>query len=50
MNKQKKIFVIIALLFVAAVIGITVDMMSKTTAPWEKKKEILKKYDKDWKK
>lgn len=49
MTKQKKIFAIIAVIFIVIVLIVTVDMMSKTTAPWNKKKELLKKYDTDFK-
>lgn len=45
MTKQKKIFVAIAILFLVIIVVITVDMMTKTTAPWNKKKELLEKYD-----
>ncbi len=48
MTKQKKIFAVIAVIFIIIVLIVTVDMMSKTTAPWNKKKELLKKYDKDF--
>ena len=38
MKRNKLIFIIVFLVFLAAVIGFTIDMNSKTTPPWEKKK------------
>lgn len=37
MNKQKKIFVIIMMLFVIGVILVTIDIFSRTTRPGAKK-------------
>jgi hypothetical protein len=37
MNKQKKIFVIIVVLFVLGVIFITIDIFSRTTRPGARK-------------
>lgn len=36
MNRQKKVFLIVAVLFVIAVILFSVDIASRTTGPWEK--------------
>jgi len=44
MNRSKKIFAIVAILFTLVVIAFAVDMCSRTTPPWEKKKDSLKKY------
>ena len=43
MTRQKKVFAVLAVIFIVLVIIVTADMMSKTTAPWNKKKELLKK-------
>jgi hypothetical protein len=44
MNRSKKIFVSVALLFTVVVIAFSLHMCSQTTPPWERKKESLKKY------
>ncbi|MDB5257680.1 MAG: hypothetical protein JWM14_2375 [Chitinophagaceae bacterium] len=44
MNRSKKIFVIVAVLFTLVVIAFALDMCSRTTPPWEKKTDSLKKY------
>jgi hypothetical protein len=44
MNRSKKIFLIVAVLFTLVVIAFALDMCSRTTPPWEKKKDSLKKY------
>jgi hypothetical protein len=44
MTLSKKIFLIVAVLFTAVVIAFSLDMCSRTTPPWEKKKDSLKKY------
>jgi len=44
MTRSKKIFVIVAVLFTLVVIAFSLDMCSRTTPPWEKKKDSLKKY------
>jgi hypothetical protein len=43
-SKKKTIFFIIAILFTLLMILLAYDMGSKTTAPWERKKELLEKY------
>jgi len=45
MNKNRKIFIIVSLLFVTAVIIVAVDMARRTTAPWNKKKQIIRAFD-----
>lgn len=50
MDKNKKILAVLSVIFLIIVFAVTYDMMSRTTAPWNKKKELLEKYDKDWKK
>jgi antibiotic biosynthesis monooxygenase (ABM) superfamily enzyme len=39
MNRSKKIFIIISVLFILLMIYFTVDIFSRTTAPWKKKKK-----------
>jgi hypothetical protein len=45
MNRSKKIFVIVAVLFTLVVIAFALDMCSRTSPPWEKRKDSLKKYE-----
>lgn len=45
MTRNKKIFFIAFLIFLLAVIGITIDMARRTTAPWNKKKQIIRAWD-----
>ena len=40
MNRNQRIFAIIFIAFVLIVIFITVDMASKTTAPWNRRKQV----------
>jgi len=40
MTRQKKIFFLIALLFTLAVALFAIDMARRTTAPWNKKKQV----------
>ncbi len=40
MNRQKKIFLLVALLFTLVVVFFAIDMARRTTAPWNKKKQI----------
>jgi hypothetical protein len=44
MNTKKKLFIIIGLIFTLLIILLAWDMGSRTTVPWEKKKELLDKY------
>ena len=44
MNRSKKIFLCVAVLFTLVVMAFSLHMCSQTTPPWEKKKESLKKY------
>jgi hypothetical protein len=44
MNSKKGFFIIIALIFTLLVAMLAWDMGKKTTAPWERKKELLDKY------
>ena len=44
-NKNKKIFIISFLVFLVAVIIVTIDMARRTTAPWNKKKEVMRAFD-----
>ena len=43
MPVKKKIFLIVSALFIALMLYLAYDIMSRTSAPWEKKKEIIKK-------
>ncbi|MEL6538386.1 MAG: hypothetical protein AAFQ98_23395 [Bacteroidota bacterium] len=36
MNRGKKIFLLFAILFIAAVVVVSYDISSRTSAPWEK--------------
>jgi hypothetical protein len=47
MPKNRKIFYIVFTIFVLIVILIAFDMGSRTTAPWKRKKDTLKKYEID---
>jgi hypothetical protein len=47
MPRNRKIFYIVFTIFVLIVILIAVDMGSRTTAPWKRKKDTLKKYEID---
>jgi hypothetical protein len=40
MNRQKKIFFLIVLLFTLVVALFAIDMARRTTAPWNKKKQV----------
>jgi hypothetical protein len=44
-NKNKKIFIISFLVFLTMVIIVTIDMARRTTAPWNKKKEVMRAFD-----
>jgi hypothetical protein len=39
-NRNRRIFIIVFIVFTAIVILLTIDMASRTTAPWNKPKEI----------
>jgi hypothetical protein len=45
MNRNRKIFVIVSIVFVAIVVLIAADMARRTTAPWNKKKQIVRAFD-----
>ncbi|MBC7890890.1 MAG: hypothetical protein H7Y12_01640 [Sphingobacteriaceae bacterium] len=40
MTRQKKIFLLVALLFTLVVALFAIDMARRTTAPWNKKKQV----------
>lgn len=42
MNKNQKIFRWVLILFTLLMIALAVQMASNTTAPWNKKKSVLK--------
>jgi len=39
-NKNRKIFIVVLILFVALFVYISYDMSSRTTAPWNKPKQL----------
>ncbi|WP_221390622.1 hypothetical protein [Dyadobacter sp. NIV53] len=39
-NKNRKIFIVVLILFVALFIYISYDMSSRTTAPWNRPKQL----------
>jgi hypothetical protein len=45
MNRNRKIFIIASIIFVAIVAFIAIDMARRTTAPWNKKKQIVRAFD-----
>ena len=45
MNRNRKIFIIASIIFVAIVALIAIDMARRTTAPWNKKKQIVRAFD-----
>jgi len=45
MNRNRKIFIIASIIFVSIVALIAVDMARRTTAPWNKKKQIVRAFD-----
>ena len=42
MNRNRRIFVVIFLAFTLLVVMLTVDMASRTTAPWKRKKQAAR--------
>ncbi len=40
MNRNRRIFVIVFIVFTALVILITIDMGRRTTAPWNKRRQL----------
>jgi|GEM_PF-6826564 len=44
MNRSKKIFLFVSILFTAVVAAFSLHMCSQTTPPWKRKKETLSKY------
>ncbi len=40
MNRNKRIFITVFLAFLLVVILITIDMARRTTAPWNKRKQL----------
>jgi hypothetical protein len=41
-NRNRRIFIIVFFVFTAAAILLAIDMGRRTTAPWNKKKQILR--------
>jgi hypothetical protein len=39
-NRNRRIFIIVFIVFTAIVILFAIDMASRTTAPWNKKREL----------
>ncbi|WP_375444489.1 hypothetical protein [uncultured Fibrella sp.] len=42
MNRNRRIFIIVFLAFTLLVVMLTVDMASRTTAPWNRKKQVTR--------
>lgn len=42
MNRNRRIFIIVFLAFTLLVVMLTVDMASRTTAPWNRKKQAVR--------
>ena len=40
MNRNRRIFIIVFILFTTLVILLTIDMARQTTAPWNKRREV----------
>lgn len=40
MNRNRRIFIIVFIAFTLIVVMLTVDMASRTTAPWNRKKQV----------
>ncbi len=47
MPKNRKIFYAVFAVFLAIVVFVAIDMATRTTPPWKKRKDSLKKYDID---
>ena len=47
MPKNRKIFFAVFAIFLAIVVYVAVDMASRTTPPWKKRKDTLNKYKVD---
>jgi len=45
MNRNRKIFIGISIIFIAFFIGLAIDMGRRTTAPWNKKKQLVRAFD-----
>lgn len=45
MNRNRKIFVAATIIFVTIVTLVAIDMARRTTAPWNKKKQIVRAFD-----
>lgn len=45
MNRNRKIFIIVSIVFVAIVASVAIDMARRTTAPWNKKKQIIRAFE-----
>jgi len=41
-NRNRKIFIVVFFVFTAVAIFLAIDMGRRTTAPWNKKKQILR--------
>lgn len=41
-NRNRKIFIAVFIIFTSIVVLVAVDMARRTTAPWNKKKQIMR--------
>lgn len=46
-QRNKRIFFGIFFVFVLVIIALTIDMARRTTAPWNKKKQVIRAWDGD---
>lgn len=45
MNRNRKLFIIASIVFVSIIALIAIDMARRTTAPWNRKKQIVRAFD-----
>lgn len=47
MNRNRRIFIVVFVLFTTLMILLTIDMASRTTAPWNKRKQAERAFKRD---
>ena len=47
MNRNRRIFIVVFVFFTAIVALLAIDMASRTTAPWNKKKQAVRAFRPD---